>query len=435
MGSVLGRKIAVRPQEATDWEEVPTLWCCIVGRPGAMKSPAQKEALKPITRLEALARDSNVMAARRHEREMGAFKIRQEVAVKHARAAAAKGEAIESILDITEPEKPVLRRLVCNDATYESLGMILAANPNGVLAFRDELVSLLKTLDREENAAARGFFLTAWNGTSSYTFDRVVRGVTHIDAACVSLLGSTQPGRLADYIGRAVAGGAGDDGLIQRFSLLIWPDDVGEWKEVDRYPNTAFRTIAYDAYDRLYRLDAGSVGAQQSVHDQIPHLRLDAAAREMFSAWRGDLEWRLRFGGLHSALESHLAKYRKLVPTLALLNHLATAESERSAGPLRRKPSASRDTSKLMRSVHTAPVLQVEAATAAALLARIRKGDLVDKFSLRDVLRREFSNLSDKTQVNAGLELLDDLGWLKSMKLDTGGRPKIVFIVNPRALD
>ena len=201
--------------------------------------------------------------------------------------------------------------------------MILAANPNGVLAFRDELVSLLKTLDREENAAARGFFLTAWNGTSSYTFDRVVRGFTHIDAACVSLLGSTQPGRLADYIGRAVAGGAGDDGLIQRFSLLIWPDDVGEWKEVDRYPNTAFRTIAYDAYDRLYRLDAGIVGAQQSVHDQIPHLRLDAAAREMFSAWRGDLEWRLRFGGLHSALESHLAKYRKLVPTLALLNHLA----------------------------------------------------------------------------------------------------------------
>ena len=46
-------------------------------------------------------------------------------------------------------------------------------NPNGVLAHRDELVSLLKTLDREEFAAARGFFLTAWNGKDRYTFDRI----------------------------------------------------------------------------------------------------------------------------------------------------------------------------------------------------------------------------------------------------------------------
>ena len=40
--------------------------------------------------------------------------------------------------------RPILQR-VC-----EALGVILADNPNGTLAFRDELVSLLKTLDREE---------------------------------------------------------------------------------------------------------------------------------------------------------------------------------------------------------------------------------------------------------------------------------------------
>jgi putative DNA primase/helicase len=34
-----------------------------------------------------------------------------------------------------------------------------------------------------------------------------------------------------------------------------------------------------------------------------------------------DLEKRLR-GDLHPALESHLAKYRKLVPALALICHL-----------------------------------------------------------------------------------------------------------------
>jgi Protein of unknown function (DUF3987) len=84
-----------------------------------------------------------------------------------------------------------------------------------VLAHRDELVSLLKTLDREEYAAARGFFLTAWNGTTPYKFDRIGRGKVHIEGACLSLIGSTQPGKLAEYVRRAVGGGSGDDGLIQ----------------------------------------------------------------------------------------------------------------------------------------------------------------------------------------------------------------------------
>ena len=38
LGSVIGRRIGVRSQRKTDWLEVPDLWGCIVGRPGAMKS-------------------------------------------------------------------------------------------------------------------------------------------------------------------------------------------------------------------------------------------------------------------------------------------------------------------------------------------------------------------------------------------------------------
>jgi hypothetical protein len=70
---------------------------------------------------------------------------------------------------------------------------------------------------------ARGFFLTAWNGTSSYTFDRIIRGKTYIEGACLSLLGSSQPGRVADYKRGALTGGAGDNGMVQRFGLLVYP--------------------------------------------------------------------------------------------------------------------------------------------------------------------------------------------------------------------
>jgi hypothetical protein len=57
-------------------------------------------------------------------------------------------------------------------ASYESLGELLASNPVGLLVERDELVSLLKHLDREEQCVARGFYLSGWSGQQPYTFDR-----------------------------------------------------------------------------------------------------------------------------------------------------------------------------------------------------------------------------------------------------------------------
>jgi Protein of unknown function (DUF3987) len=49
LGSVIGRRIGVKPQDKTDWTETPNLWGGFIGRPGMLKSPAMGEALKPIT--------------------------------------------------------------------------------------------------------------------------------------------------------------------------------------------------------------------------------------------------------------------------------------------------------------------------------------------------------------------------------------------------
>ena len=195
-----------------------------------------------------------------------------------------------------EPEEPKARRYVVNDTSYEKLGEIQADNPNGVLTFRDELISFLKPLDREENAAARGFYLSGWNGTSGYTFDRIIRGRTHIEAVCLSLLGSTQPARLADYIRRAQ--GAGDDGLVQRFGLLVWPDQSPQWREVDVFPNSEARGRAWGTFERLDKLTAETARAQFDQSEPLPFLRFDADAQGVFAEWRGDLERRLRAGDL-----------------------------------------------------------------------------------------------------------------------------------------
>jgi len=73
-------------------------------------------------------------------------------------------------------------------------------------------------------------------------------------------------------------------------------------------------------------------------------------------------------------MESHLAKYRKLVPGLALLLHLA----DRGTGPVSEKAAlqalgwAEYLESHAMRAY--ASVLTPEAAAAKAVIGRIRKG-------------------------------------------------------------
>ena len=279
----------------------------------------------------------------------------------------------------------------------------------------------------------RGFFLSAWSGTQGYTFDRIIRGKTHVEAACLSLLGSTQPGRLAEYVRVANWGGAGDDGLIQRFGLLVWPDQSGEWKECDRWPDSDARARAWTTFERLDQLDPDAIGAECDPYEQIPFLRFENNAQELFSDWRAKLEKRVRAGDMAPALESHLAKYRKLVPALTLINHLA----DEGQGPIGEKA--------LVRALAFAAYLETHArrvygagaasdtAAAKLILIRIRKGDLSDRFSARDIRRSEWSGLTDNDQIKAGLELLADLDHITPKTIETPGRPRTVYAINPKA--
>jgi hypothetical protein len=120
LGSVIGRKISVRPQRKTDWYEVPNLWGCIVGRPGALKSPAMKEALNPLTRLEIKAGDENEANKKIYATRVEFHKLQKEDAQKRARRSIADGGADASSLDIDAPEEPKAKRYIVNDTSYEA---------------------------------------------------------------------------------------------------------------------------------------------------------------------------------------------------------------------------------------------------------------------------------------------------------------------------
>src|SRR5215831_11964235 len=327
LGAVIGRRIGIKPQVKTDWIEIPNLWGAFIGRPGMLKSPAMGEALKPIHRLEAEAAKENEIAQQAYAAGLDAYKLRRAVNKTLARDKLKANKSAEIDFDLgEEPKEPTPVRYRTNDSTYEGLGELLISNPTGILVERDELTSLLKHLDRDDQSVARGFYLSGWSGTQPYTFDRIMRGHRHIEALCISVLGNTQPARIVEYVRSANLGGAGGDGLIQRFGLLAWPDAPGEWHDIDEYPNSAAREKAWQTFERMATLDTQAalrLGAEKGPFDKVPCLRFEEAAHEDFLGWRTDVERRLRSCEMSPALEGHLAKYRKLVPSLALINHLA----------------------------------------------------------------------------------------------------------------
>ena len=429
---VVGRKVAIRPKRHDTWAVIANLWALVIGRPGIMKTPAIEATFGPLDRLMARALEEHDQAMQRFEADKMAAKLRAEAREKKARERL-KNNHDANLGDLLTPstiESPTLRRYRTNDTSTASLGELLRQNPNGMLVYRDELVSLLKGLDKEDQAEGRGFYLTGWNGDSPYTLDRIGRGLyLHIPALCISLLGGTQPGRLAEYTGQAIRGGAADDGLIQRFGLMVWPDPVATWRNVDRPPDHTAERVAYAVFDRLDRLDPASIGAQQDRNLDghpigLPYLRFSAEALSHFQEWHEALEERLRSGELHPALESHFSKYRKLVPALALLIHLADDGRGEIGEDATLKALAWAEYLETHAHRVYGAVTQVEVAAAKAILRRIERGDLQAPFTTRDVWRPGWAGLSDRALVVRALELLADYGHLTvEVDRETGGRP------------
>lgn len=434
-GSVLGRKIGICPKKHDDWLEVPNLWGCIIGPPGVMKTPSMNAALASVRVLETDAAESNAELMKDHARAKREYAIRQKAAADIAKKRL-KADPQADISDLStgeEPKPPAQRRHMVIDATYEKLGEILQDNPNGVLAFRDELLAMLKPLDREEHAPARGFYLSAWSGKEGHTFDRIMRGHVHIPACCVSVLGSTQPNKFGAYVRQVMHGGGNDDGLVQRFGILLWPDVSPHWRNVDRRLDERARTRAELVFERLHKLTAEDVGAD-STDGGIPFLRFTPEAQVAFTAWHSRLEHRLRSGELHPVLEAHFSKYRKLVPALALLFHLIDGRK----GPV--------DLISLKRAEAWAEYLEPHAvrAYAAATQAhvvgarmiwkRVLKGDLPDPFAARDVQRKGWAGLTDKDVIAAALDVLVESNLVRELAISTGGRPSTNYKANPKAV-
>lgn len=441
LSGLIGARAVVAPKQHDDWRVVPNLWGLIVGRPGVMKSPALGEVLKPLHRLESTEREQWQAAHEAWELDTKVAELAGKANEKQAAAVAAKDPAkARALLAPTDqPTEPTMRRYVVNDSTVEALADLLVENPWGLLVYRDEVHGLLCSMDRQGQEGARGFYLTGYDGNQGHAVDRIGRGHSYVPRVCMAMLGGIQPGKVQSYVREAVNGGAGDDGLLQRFGLAVWPDIQQEFKLVDRWPDTPAKQAAWAVFERLN-------GLLPATDDDPQEWRFSAEAQAIFYEWLIPFETGIRGDELHPALVSHLAKWRKLIPALALI--FALVDTPDSGGVIHER--------ELIRALAWADYLRPhaerlyaaalvpETTGAHALLAKIKGSKLCDgdgllweSFTPRLVAVKSWAGLNSVDSVRKAAELLADYGWLARETTATGsagGRPSERYLIHPALL-
>jgi putative DNA primase/helicase len=330
------------------------------------------------------------------------------------------------------PEKPLAKRLVLGDTTPEKLHEILSENPAGILVLRDELSGWLAEMEKKGRETQREIFLTAWNGNAQHTMDRIMRG-TVTAVMCASMFGNYQPDLLLAYM----ANGDRHDGLLQRHQLFVWPE-FKPWENVDRTPN-------YGAMKRVEKVIRFLVALPEE--GLFFHFKPDAQL--LFNAWLKDHQQRVdaeRF----PPKQSHLSKYRGLLPRLAALFQLADMAdgSHQECGLHGERAIDEEHTQQAiglcrylashLDKIYGSVVTAAQQATKD-LAKHIQDGDLNKEdedagFSLRDVYKKCWRGLCTEEDVRVAIEGLEEAYWVRrapEKKASSGGRPTQRWHINP----
>ncbi len=442
--SVIGNTISIRPKRHDDWFVVANLWGAIVGRPGILKTPALTEALKPLYRLAAKAKEEFNLRLKDYQFNQLLLEAKKKKLTDDLKKAIKNSQTTDHLREqlIEDDKEPREKRYVVNDSSVEKLGELLNQNPKGLLLCRDELIGWFQSLDRDGREGDRAFFLETWNGYGSYVFDRISRGTIHILSLTLSMIGGIQPGPLSSYLYHTLSGGMKDDGLLQRFQLIVYPDITKEWINVDRWPDNDAKNRVYNLFKSLDQLEPAHIGASIDLDSKLAYLRYEDNAQAFFDEWRMDLEVTLRSNKIeHPALEAHLSKYRSLMPSLSLIFHLI----DYCDGKTTKTNSISLHSAQLAAAwcsfllEHAKRIygiaIRSEIRKAKTIANYLQKSNLPDPFTVRDIYRRGWSGLTTPQDCSEPLELLEDLNWIKSSRLPStndGGRPTIIYRINPK---
>ncbi len=247
------------------------------------------------------------------------------------------------------------------------------------------------------------------------------------------MLGGTQPDKLRSYVYAAMRGG-NNDGWAQRFQLMVFPDDI-DWEFVDEYPNEEEREKAYAVLTAFAKADFIKLGATLDAGERIPYFRFNIKAQKFFKRWLIELETIKLRKNDEPVLIEHLAKYRSLMPSMALIIHLANVVNGTASGDVSlkaaKKAAAWCDFLEQHARRIYAFAINTRQKAASNLADKLLEKKLTDGFTARDVYRNEWSYLTTVEEAQAAINELVIKKWLREQQSGN----TIRYQINPRVYE
>ena len=249
--------------------------------------------------------------------------------------------------------------------------------------------------------------------------------------------------------------GLGNDGLMQRFQMMVYPDPLPRLKEKDIAVNKESRDAVYELFiaaDGLFEGKLASYGANEpNEYYKRPYFRFSDDAYNVFMDWYDALQAKAD-DTEHEVIAQHLLKYGRLIPALALIFHLvdcieigsrlggvslnalkaAIAWGDMLETHMLRVYSCITDNSHLKASLLSNKIL----AMLKKPSDRTDKTDWISHgFTARSLKRKNWKGLTDDNAVQTALDVLIEYDWLDYKEVKStaqGGRPTERYWINPK---
>ena len=441
LAGCIGKNAVIRPKRHDDWQERACLWGNIIQPPGSMKSAAVAKATAPLRRVQAAwgEADAETRGEWLEKKADADLRIKawESICAKILKNDAnatlpPKPRAAESL-----PPEPKPRRIVTTDATVEKLAELMIES-RGLTLVRDELAGWLLNMTRYNGGSDRQFYLEAYSG-GSFAIDRIRRGEMVVPDLYINIIGGIQPAVARKLFDTS---GEGDDGLLDRFGLIAYPDLPNDWKLVDRWPDATVRRAFNDACDLLVTTDWTNVLHQED--GSKPFVRFSPEAQQTFDAWLTD-HMRSIKATAETPIGGFMGKARGLLCRLALVLHLTAWASGEESDP-RTVSVGTFGRALTILETYLGPTW-VRVMTAFGSTPTTSGAHRIAKWILEKrpatvrvgiITKLNWTGIQDRAAVTEALATLLDHDWLAVPERSIGtkgGRPSGSFVVNPRVFE
>lgn len=412
LAAAIGNTRCIRLKKS--WTEPAVLWTGIVGPSGTLKSPAIDLALKPLRKMQAAAFDAYEEAMVQHQKELAEYEMK-------------KMQRKKQPLPLEKPKEPTAQRYFCSDVTVEALAALLKQNPRGLLLMRDELAGWLRGFNSYKGG--RGGDEAVWlelHRAGTLLVDRKsgVPRTIFVPNAAVSVTGGIQPQILRDSLGREHF----ENGLAARMLLAMPPRTAKHWNETD---------IDLDVAEEVEAVFTALLRMQMDIDpDGTLGPRAIPLMPEAMDAWVDFYEEHARQQADIAAgdLAAAFSKLEGYAARLALVVHcIRAADGDSSllsadyidAESIQRAVQIVRWFCGETQRIYAMFAENEQEAEQRGLLELIRSRG--GRITVRELMQASRTYRTGASVAKFALEELEQMGWGRWQKQDTGGRPSEIF--------